>query len=175
MTVIVTLLRPFGEATALWPRSGLTAAASAKAARPRTMSLVGVVMPAIVPSENTQATVNARSPAIRTGGLHSRVATRVGRLFHAGVTSMRNRPSAVTLLTMSAMLAVASPAAACLAQVASRATAPDSSWVSRSAIYEVFVRDFSPSGDFRGVTAGWTGFRRSEPTSCGSCRSIPLE
>lgn len=32
--------------------------------------------------------------------------------------------------------------------------APDSSWVARAALYEVFVQDFSPSGDFRGVTAG---------------------
>src|SRR5687767_1668008 len=30
----------------------------------------------------------------------------------------------------------------------------DTSWVSRSAIYEVFVRDFSPAGTFRGVTEG---------------------
>src|SRR5215469_1119911 len=33
-------------------------------------------------------------------------------------------------------------------------TAPDTSWVERSAVYEVFVRDFSPSGDLKGVTAG---------------------
>jgi len=33
------------------------------------------------------------------------------------------------------------------------AQAPES-WVSRSAIYEVFVRDFSPTGDLRGVTRG---------------------
>jgi glycosidase len=32
--------------------------------------------------------------------------------------------------------------------------APDTSWVARSAIYQVFVRDFSPAGDFRGVVAG---------------------
>jgi glycosidase len=32
--------------------------------------------------------------------------------------------------------------------------APDTSWVRRSAIYEVFVRDFSPGGTLRGVTAG---------------------
>jgi glycosidase len=32
--------------------------------------------------------------------------------------------------------------------------APDTSWVTRSAIYQVFVRDFSPDGDFRGVIAG---------------------
>jgi len=31
---------------------------------------------------------------------------------------------------------------------------PDTSWVSHSAIYEVFVRDFSPSGDFKGVING---------------------
>lgn len=30
----------------------------------------------------------------------------------------------------------------------------DTSWVARSALYEVFVQDFSPSGDFRGVIAG---------------------
>jgi glycosidase len=35
-----------------------------------------------------------------------------------------------------------------------RVTAPDTSWVARSAIYEVNVRDFSPSGDLRGVTRG---------------------
>ncbi|HEV8599030.1 MAG TPA: alpha-amylase family glycosyl hydrolase [Gemmatimonadales bacterium] len=34
------------------------------------------------------------------------------------------------------------------------ATAPDTSWVSRSAIYEVFVRDFSSTGNLRGVTGG---------------------
>jgi len=33
-------------------------------------------------------------------------------------------------------------------------TAPDTSWVHHSALYEVFVRDFSPTGDFRGVTDG---------------------
>ena len=38
--------------------------------------------------------------------------------------------------------------------VPARAPAPDTSWVARSAIYEVFVRDFSPQGDFRGVIAG---------------------
>ena len=33
-------------------------------------------------------------------------------------------------------------------------TADDTSWVSRSALYEVFVQDFSPSGTFRGVIEG---------------------
>jgi glycosidase len=32
--------------------------------------------------------------------------------------------------------------------------APDTSWVARAAIYQVFVRDFSPEGTFRGVIAG---------------------
>src|SRR3990170_369889 len=47
--------------------------------------------------------------------------------------------------------AAARPASA---QVPARAMAPDTSWVARGAIYEVFVRDFSPTGDFRGVIAG---------------------
>jgi glycosidase len=34
-----------------------------------------------------------------------------------------------------------------------QAQGPDT-WVSRSAIYEIFVRDFSPTGDLRGVTQG---------------------
>jgi glycosidase len=53
-------------------------------------------------------------------------------------------------------LGAACPAVARTAQapVAARALAPDTSWVARSAIYEVFVRDFSPAGDFRGVIAG---------------------
>ncbi len=45
------------------------------------------------------------------------------------------------------VLATTAPAAA-------QQTASDTSWVSRAAIYEVFVRDFSPSGDFKGVTKG---------------------
>ncbi len=31
---------------------------------------------------------------------------------------------------------------------------PDTSWVARSALYEVFVQDFSPAGNFRGVMNG---------------------
>jgi glycosidase len=34
------------------------------------------------------------------------------------------------------------------------ATASDTGWVGRSALYEVFVRDFSPAGTFQGVTNG---------------------
>lgn len=40
------------------------------------------------------------------------------------------------------------------AQAPQPATAPDTSWVSRSALYEVFVQDFSPAGTFRGVIEG---------------------
>ncbi len=35
-----------------------------------------------------------------------------------------------------------------------RSAAPDTGWVARSAIYEVNVRDFSPGGNLKGVTAG---------------------
>jgi glycosidase len=34
------------------------------------------------------------------------------------------------------------------------ALAPDTSWVTRGALYEVFVQDFSPAGNLRGVTEG---------------------
>ena len=51
------------------------------------------------------------------------------------------------------------PALACLSLAAAHSavaqpTAALDSWVSRSAIYEVFVRDFSSTGDLRGVTRG---------------------
>lgn len=50
-----------------------------------------------------------------------------------------------------------SAALACLSLAAAHSAGAQSSvepngWVSRSAIYEVFVRDFSPTGDLRGVT-----------------------
>jgi glycosidase len=53
-------------------------------------------------------------------------------------------------------LAAASPAAARGQPAPARArhAALDSAWVATSAIYEVFVRDFSPTGDLRGVTNG---------------------
>ena len=41
-----------------------------------------------------------------------------------------------------------------VAQGAAAQAAPDTAWVRRCAIYEVFVRDFSSSGDFTGVTRG---------------------
>jgi glycosidase len=66
---------------------------------------------------------------------------------------MRNRLTAVAAC---AMLALGGPAGAKI--LPSRAPAPghspDTSWVARSAIYEVFVRDFSPAGNFRGVIGG---------------------
>ena len=40
------------------------------------------------------------------------------------------------------------------AQTASRVMAPDTSWVTRSALYEVFVQDFSSKGNFQGVIDG---------------------
>src|SRR5690349_13549118 len=43
---------------------------------------------------------------------------------------------------------------ALVAQGAAAQAARDTAWVHRCAIYEVFVRDFSPSGDFAGVTRG---------------------
>jgi glycosidase len=48
-------------------------------------------------------------------------------------------------------LAVALPMGA---QVPAPALAPDTSWVARSALYEVFVQDFSSAGNFRGVIKG---------------------
>jgi glycosidase len=63
---------------------------------------------------------------------------------------MRNRLAAA-LVCLS--LLAGAPALAWQAPRA-RAQAPDTSWVARSALYEIFVRDFSPTGDFRGVTRG---------------------
>jgi glycosidase len=51
------------------------------------------------------------------------------------------------LIAVAACLAFARPTFALQA-------APDTSWVRRSAIYEVFVRDFSTSGDLKGVVRG---------------------
>ncbi len=51
-------------------------------------------------------------------------------------------------------LAVGNPAAAQPSTAPAGAMAPATSWVPRSTIYEIFVRDFSPGGDLKGVTAG---------------------
>jgi alpha-amylase len=62
---------------------------------------------------------------------------------------MRNRLTCLVLVA--GHLAVARPAPA---QVSTPAAAPDTSWVARSALYEVFVQDFSPMGNFRGLMDG---------------------
>ena len=65
---------------------------------------------------------------------------------------MRNVLTAVATLLAAAGCGVGvTPAPA---PVQALATAPETSWVARSAIYEVFVQDFSTSGDFRGVIDG---------------------
>ena len=55
------------------------------------------------------------------------------------------------LAALAVCLALAAPRTARAQDVA---LAPDTSWVRRSALYEIFIRDFSPSGTIRGVTAG---------------------
>ncbi|MEP6495694.1 MAG: alpha-amylase family glycosyl hydrolase [bacterium] len=64
---------------------------------------------------------------------------------------MRKRFSAVAVC-----LILAAASSAMVRQGSSRlpAAAPDTSWITHSAIYEVFVRDFSRTGDFKGVTQG---------------------
>lgn len=44
-------------------------------------------------------------------------------------------------------------------------TASDSSWVARAALYQVFVRDFSPTGDLRGVINGLDRIQSSGATT----------
>src|SRR4051812_41069808 len=56
-------------------------------------------------------------------------------------------------LTSHALTAVSLIVAPMAAQTSQRAT-PDTSWVTRSALYEVFVQDFSSKGSFRGVIDG---------------------
>jgi glycosidase len=59
-------------------------------------------------------------------------------------------------LTAALLLTVACPAPKAPEQSqSSTPTMPtgDTTWVRQSALYEVFVQDFSPSGDFKGVTA----------------------
>ncbi len=65
---------------------------------------------------------------------------------------MRRRSAMLTTCrALAAALLVAAPARA---QTPAPALAPDTSWVARSALYEVFVQDFSPAGDFHGLIAG---------------------
>jgi glycosidase len=67
---------------------------------------------------------------------------------------MRNRFVAVAwrLAWTVGVVGIARPVSA--QQVPPAPLAPDTSWVRKSALYEVYVRDFSPGGDFRGVIAG---------------------
>lgn len=51
--------------------------------------------------------------------------------------------------TAAALALIAAPGG-----VVGQAPAADTSWVARSALYELFVHDFSPRGDFRGVIEG---------------------
>ncbi|HEX9165676.1 MAG TPA: alpha-amylase family glycosyl hydrolase [Gemmatimonadales bacterium] len=64
---------------------------------------------------------------------------------------MRNRPLAALFWLAFAAAPAATPVPA---QAPANAMAPDTSWVTRSAIYQIFVRDFSPAGTFRGVIDG---------------------
>jgi glycosidase len=72
---------------------------------------------------------------------------------------MRNRLTRLALVAGSLAIARPAPAqdpraAAAPAAAPVPVPAPDTSWVSRSALYEVFVQDFSPAGNFRGVMDG---------------------
>lgn len=66
---------------------------------------------------------------------------------------MRTRHFAITVFGTLATASLATPGPGG-GQQSSAAAAPDSSWITHSAIYEVFVRDFSRTGDFKGVTEG---------------------
>ena len=65
---------------------------------------------------------------------------------------MRNRLAVVASLALAALCSLA--AGRTPAQVPAHLLAPDTSWVTRRALYEVNVRDFSPTGDLRGVIRG---------------------
>jgi glycosidase len=62
---------------------------------------------------------------------------------------MLNRFVCAALMAVSLAVARVAPG-----QAPAPATAPDTSWVARSALYEVFVQDFSTAGNFRGVIDG---------------------
>ena len=68
------------------------------------------------------------------------------------------RISTVVVAASSIMACVLAPRPV-HAQAASAALAPDTSWVARSALYEVNVRDFSAGGNLAGVTAGLARIR----------------
>ncbi|HTT69048.1 MAG TPA: alpha-amylase family glycosyl hydrolase [Gemmatimonadales bacterium] len=74
---------------------------------------------------------------------------------------------------LAALMALTSAALArpVRAQAPSARLAPDTSWVTRSALYEVNVRDFSAAGDLRGVTAG---LKRIEATGADVIWLMPI-
>jgi glycosidase len=73
---------------------------------------------------------------------------------------MRRRTFAAGL-ALAAALPGACRQADAPAAAAATVLAPDTSWVRRAAIYEVFVQDFSTSGDFRGVISGLDRIQRA--------------
>src|ERR1039458_8850894 len=76
---------------------------------------------------------------------------RVPVTFPHGASPMRNRFSSIAVCIL---LAATPPASARIPQEGGKAQAPEARWIRASAIYEVFVRDFSPTGDFQGVIRG---------------------
>jgi len=69
---------------------------------------------------------------------------------------MRLRSATLVLVLPGVVLAAGAltPVRSGAATAAVSPTARDTSWVARSAIYELYVRDFSPTGDFPGVIDG---------------------
>jgi len=61
---------------------------------------------------------------------------------------------AISVVALTLSLAAARPPVALRAQTSATGLAPGASWVARCALYEVNVRDFSPTGDLKGVTRG---------------------
>jgi 1,4-alpha-glucan branching enzyme len=67
---------------------------------------------------------------------------------------MRQRLATLACAIVVLLAPALAPRQAAAQDTAAVAMAPDTSWVHRSAIYEVNVRDFSPAGTLRGVTDG---------------------
>ena len=65
--------------------------------------------------------------------------------------SIRTR---IAVLAAGLLASVALPGSAQTTMAQGVPLAPDTSWVGRAVVYEVFVRSFSPSGDFQGVING---------------------
>jgi alpha-amylase len=67
---------------------------------------------------------------------------------------MKHRLTCLALAGLLITPAVRAAPAAPATPAARSASAPDTTWVPRAALYEVFVQDFSPAGNFRGVIDG---------------------